>query len=86
MNQPANDSINSYIKMSAPNAGRQSPDPETQTGSQKAPPASDPNEQGQADHDSEPAEQSKDKLKDLESNPEHILAGEAEKKTSKTVQ
>lgn len=34
-------------------------------------------------HDQEPADASKDTLKKLDSNPEHILEGEAEKKTAK---
>lgn len=68
--------------MSAPNAGRQSPDPERQSHSQQST-ATKPNDQGQADSNEQPAEQSKDKLKDLESNPKHVLAEEAEKKSAK---
>jgi hypothetical protein len=67
--------------MSAPNQGRQSPDPERQTGQQQQkPPATDPNKQGQADSDKQPAEQSKEQLKNLESNPKHVLQDEAERK------
>lgn len=69
--------------MSAPNAGRQSPEPAKQTSAQQAAPASDPNRQGQADYDKQPAEQSKQELKNLESNPKHVLADEAEKKSEK---
>ena len=100
--------------MSAPNQGRQSPDPERQTGAQQQqPPASDPNKQGMAkvrcishlffrlspfhprvgaevcvvctdvrQSDSQPADASKEALKKLDSNPEHVLEGEAEKKTA----
>jgi hypothetical protein len=61
-----------------------SPEPKNQTGSQQqAPPASDPNKQGQASSEQQPADASKDALKNLESNPSHILDKEAEKKTSK---
>lgn len=70
--------------MSAPNAGRQSPDPETQTGKQQqAPPASDPNKQGQAPSDDHPADASKDQLKGLESNPKHALQDASDAKVSK---
>ena len=67
--------------MSAPNQGRQSPDPERQTDQQQQkPPATDPNKQGQADSDQQPAEQSKESLKNLDSNPKHVLQEEAERK------
>ena len=70
--------------MSAPNEGRQSPDPERQTGAQQQePPATDPNKQGQAASDSEPADKSKEQLKGLESNPKHPLKDEADAKVSK---
>jgi hypothetical protein len=39
--------------------------------------------QGQASSEQQPADASKDALKNLESNPSHILDKEAEKKTSK---
>ncbi|KAK5169547.1 uncharacterized protein LTR77_005523 [Saxophila tyrrhenica] len=69
--------------MSAPQQGRQSPDPERQTGKQQqAPPATDPNKQGQ-EPSGGAADTSKDALKNLESNPEHVLKEEAEKKTAK---
>lgn len=70
--------------MSAPNEGRQSPDPERQSGQQQShPPASDPNKQGVAESNEQPAEQSKEALKNLESNPKHVLQDEADKKVSK---
>jgi hypothetical protein len=70
--------------MSAPQQGRQSPDPETQTGKQQQEaPATNPNQQGQAPSDSQPADASKDALKNLESNPKHVLQDEADSKTSK---
>ncbi|KAK3063724.1 hypothetical protein LTS18_013281 [Coniosporium uncinatum] len=71
--------------MSAPQEGRQSPDPENQPGAQQQDtPASNVNEQGQ-----QPEEGTKDanaeQLKALESNPTHILQKSAEEKTSKTM-
>jgi hypothetical protein len=63
--------------MSAPNEGRQSPEPEQQTGAQQQDPPSKPNQgvkQGSDD---------KETLKNLESNPEHILAKHADETTSK---
>lgn len=65
--------------MSAPNQGRQSPEPETQTDSQKGQQAQ-PNDQKA---DTSKASDPKETLKGLESNPEHILAKSAEEKTSK---
>ncbi|KAF2500668.1 hypothetical protein BU16DRAFT_523438 [Lophium mytilinum] len=64
--------------MSAPNAGRQSPEPETQTGAQQQDANSKPNDQGAADQGN-----AKEELAGLESNPTHILAKAAEEKTSK---
>lgn len=67
--------------MSAPNAGRQSPEPERQTDAQQQTSAK-PNDQG-----AEPAggagEASKETLKGLESNPKGVLEEEAKKKTAK---
>jgi len=70
--------------MSAPQQGRQSPDPERQSGAQQQDmPASNVNDQGAA-----PKEGTKDanieQLKGLESNPTHPLQKPAEDKTSKT--
>lgn len=63
--------------MSAPNEGRQSPDPERQTGAQQSdPPASGKHEhKGVADN--------KATLAGLPSNPEAPLQKAAEEKTSK---
>ena len=69
--------------MSAPNAGRQSPDPERQSGAQQGTTAKNPNDQGMADSAQQTADQSKETLKNLESNPKHVLQDEAEKKTTK---
>lgn len=66
----------------APNAGRQSPDPERQTGTQQQkPPATDVNEQGQASSDKAPKDESADQLKSLDSNPKHVLADASETKS-----
>jgi hypothetical protein len=65
--------------MSAPNQGRQSPEPETQSDSQKGTQAN-PNDQSV---DTGKSQDPKETLKNLESNPEHILAKSAEEKTSK---
>lgn len=60
--------------MSAPNQGRQSPDPKDQSGKQGAnPPAANPNQQGGEPQDSNAADVSKDQLKGLESNPTNKL-------------
>lgn len=68
--------------MSAPQQGRQSPDPKNQSGKQGGDPtASNPNKQGQASHDTEPEEKSNDSLKDLESNPKHTMEEHAKEKT-----
>jgi hypothetical protein len=69
--------------MSAPNAGRQSPEPEQQTGAQQSDvPASDVNDQGAAP--SEGAKQaSEDQKERLSSNPTHPLEKHAEETTSK---
>ena len=68
----------------APNAGRQSPDPERQTGAQQQkPPATDVNEQGMAENDQAPKDESADQLKSLDSNPKHVLQDEADAKVGK---
>ena len=67
--------------MSAPHPGRQSPEPANQTGAQQqAPPAKNSNNQGAADSPDQPAEQSKEQLKNLESNPKHILKNASDAK------
>jgi len=62
--------------MSAPNQGRQSPDPERQSGAQAGAPAS-------GDHGTKSSTDNKATLDKLQSNPTHVLEKEAEKKTSK---
>ena len=69
--------------MSAPNAGRQSPDPETQSGKQATEPLAAPNEQGAAPSAEHAKDSSAATLDKLSSNPEHPLAKAAEEKTSK---
>ncbi|KAF2016097.1 hypothetical protein BU24DRAFT_422433 [Aaosphaeria arxii CBS 175.79] len=67
--------------MSAPNpvGGRQSPEPERQTGAQQQdPPASKPNQAG-----TETNESSADQRANLSSNPTHPLAEHAAETTSK---
>ncbi|KIW08353.1 uncharacterized protein PV09_01269 [Verruconis gallopava] len=63
--------------MSAPNQGRQSPDPERQTGAQQQ----DPPASGQFGKQSD--DNNKEILEGLKSNPEHPLEKFAEEKTSK---
>ncbi|KAK3679279.1 hypothetical protein LTR78_000840 [Recurvomyces mirabilis] len=72
--------------MSAPNQGRQSPDPERQSGAQAGATATNVNNQGQAKSETAPAEESKNTLSNLESNPKGPMDKAAEEKTSKTVQ
>ncbi|KAF1920950.1 hypothetical protein BDU57DRAFT_509458 [Ampelomyces quisqualis] len=68
--------------MSAPNAGRQSPEPEKQTEAQAGSTSTNTNDQGGGV--SGGSEQSSDKTKGgLASNPEHPLAKHAEETTSK---
>ncbi|ETN47092.1 uncharacterized protein HMPREF1541_01282 [Cyphellophora europaea CBS 101466] len=69
--------------MSAPNAGRQSPEPETQTGSQQQDIPTQPGS-GKLDESKGKDEGKNDQVSGLSSNPKHPLADEAEKKTSKT--
>jgi len=65
--------------MSAPNAGRQSPEPERQSGKQGQDPVADhPNDQG-AGQKQDAASQ----LKGLESNPAAPMDKAAEEKTAK---
>jgi len=69
--------------MSAPNQGRQSPEPENQTEGQSGATASNPNEQGGAPAN-ENAQENSDKTKGkLSSNPTHPLEEAANEKTSK---
>lgn len=67
--------------MSAPNQGRQSPEPEKQSDAQAGTQAGNPNNQGGAGEKT--GEQSKNTLENLSSNPKGPLDDEAEKKTAK---
>jgi len=70
--------------MSAPNEGRQSPDPERQHGRQQQdPPASSLSDLSAASNSDKAKDVSKGQLANLESNPEHPLKKYAEEKTSK---
>lgn len=67
--------------MSAPQQGRQSPEPENQSDAQKGQQAQ-PNQQG---GETETQKKSDDSKNNLPSNPEHVLAKHAEETTSKKV-
>jgi hypothetical protein len=70
--------------MSAPNAGRQSPEPERQSEAQSGQTSDNVNKQGGAPE--EGAEKASDNTKDaLSSNPSHPLEKHAEETTSKKV-
>ena len=69
--------------MSAPNAGRQSPEPERQTGAQQQDAQSKPNELSGAPSMEHAKEASDDQKAKLSSNPTHPLEKYAEEKTSK---
>ncbi|GAB7350576.1 hypothetical protein MBLNU459_g1152t1 [Dothideomycetes sp. NU459] len=71
------------LTMSAPNAGRQSPEPETQSNAQAGKTAS-PNDQGAAPTSDHAKDASVEQLKGLSSNPTGPLDKAAEEKTSKT--
>ncbi|KAL1799864.1 hypothetical protein ACET3X_000206 [Alternaria dauci] len=76
--------IPTAITMSAPNAGRQSPEPERQSSAQAGQTADNVNDQGAGPK--EGAEKSSDNTKDsLSSNPQHTLEKHAEETTSKKV-
>lgn len=68
--------------MSAPNQGRQSPEPARQAESQAGTQAPNPNDQN-AGPGQKTGEQSKSTLENLSSNPKGPLDDEAEKKTAK---
>ncbi|KAL6169787.1 hypothetical protein ACJQWK_04783 [Exserohilum turcicum] len=73
-----------HSKMSAPNPGRQSPDPERQSGAQAGQISDNVNKQGAGPQ--EGAEQASDNTKNsLSSNPEHPLKQHSEETTSKKV-
>jgi len=68
--------------MSAPNAGRQSPEPERQTGDQQqSTPAAG---SGKMDNSAAKNEGKEDQASNLSSNPKHILSDHAEATTSKS--
>lgn len=68
--------------MSAPQQGRQSPDPERQGKSQvHEPPATNVNDQGQAPQGTKEAEGGKGQTESLASNPKQVLEDAAEQKT-----
>ena len=69
--------------MSAPNAGRQSPEPEKQSNKQTG--AQGSGEIGAAPTDTHAKDESEAQKSGLESNPEHTLQGASEAKTSKTM-
>lgn len=70
--------------MSSQNAGRQSPEPENQSGAQQqAPPASNINKQGGAPSQEYAQQASNEQLSGLSSNPTHPLAKHSEETTSK---
>lgn len=70
--------------MSAPNAGRQSPEPSRQTGAQQSDPTSTKaNQQGGAPTDHSAQDESNETKSKLSSNPTHPLAKASEEKTSK---
>jgi hypothetical protein len=69
--------------MSAPNAGRQSPEPETQSNAQSGTTTTDVNDQGGAPKHGNAQENSDDTKGALSSNPTHPLEKHAEEKTSK---
>ncbi|KAI9660083.1 MAG: hypothetical protein M1821_001435 [Bathelium mastoideum] len=66
--------------MSAPNQGRQSPEPERQTGGQLHDPPSNPTSQDAAGHTKDASDQQKE---GLSSNPTGPLEQAAKDKTSK---
>jgi hypothetical protein len=68
--------------MSAPNQGRQSPEPERQSESQAGTQAGNPNDQN-AGPGQKAGEESKNTLENLSSNPKGPLDDEAAKKTTK---
>jgi len=68
--------------MSAPKAGRQSPEPEQQGGAQLQDTPAQPGS-GKIDESKAKDEGKKDQTSNLESNPTHILAAHAESTTAK---
>lgn len=71
--------------MSAPQPGRQSPDPERQSDAQAGQTSDNVNKQGGAPSEGNAQEVSDDQKSGLSSNPSHPLAKHAEETTSKKV-
>ncbi|KAF2644966.1 hypothetical protein P280DRAFT_184634 [Massarina eburnea CBS 473.64] len=69
--------------MSAPNAGRQSPEPGRQSEGQAGATTTNINNQGGAPENKNAQEASNDQKAGLSSNPEHPLEKSAQEKTSK---
>ncbi|KEF59773.1 uncharacterized protein A1O9_04621 [Exophiala aquamarina CBS 119918] len=69
--------------MSAPNAGRQSPDPENQTGAQQQAHPAQPGS-GKVDNSQGKNEGKGEQASGLADNPTHVLAEHADKTTSKS--
>ncbi|KAK8192492.1 hypothetical protein M8818_007660 [Zalaria obscura] len=80
----APESLTKKTKMSAPNAGRQSPEPERQSGAQQSDAQAKPNDQGAAPSDTHAQEASDEQKSKLSSNPTPVLEKFANEKTSKT--
>lgn len=78
---PASHSLNTSSTMSAPNAGRQSPEPETQSGDQIGNIADHKHNTGAGE---KTAQKSQNKLDSLESNPKGVMEDAAKAKTEKT--
>lgn len=69
--------------MSAPNQGRQSPEPERQSGAQAGSTSTNANDQGVAGHAGETKDQSENTLKNLGSNPKGPMDDKAAAAASK---
>ena len=69
--------------MSAPNQGRQSPEPERQSGTQTGATSTNPNDQGVAGSASETKDSSESSLKNLSSNPKGPMDDKAAAAASK---
>lgn len=71
--------------MSAPNQGRQSPDPARQSGAQAGSTVNNPNDQGVAGSADQTKKDSENQLKNLSSNPKGPLEDKAAEAASKGV-
>ncbi|KAF2086739.1 hypothetical protein K490DRAFT_66522 [Saccharata proteae CBS 121410] len=81
--QTSHQPTNQTTKMSAPNAGRQSPEPSRQSDKQQQGAQAAPNDQG-AEPQGGAQAASDEQKKNLASNPTHVLEKAAEEKTSKS--